>query len=48
LTKEHTLEDIERLMERDKFLSAEEALEMGIVDEILDRRIKDERGDTST
>lgn len=42
LTKEHTLDDIERLMERDKFLSAEEALEMGIVDEILDRRIKDE------
>ncbi len=42
LTKEHTLDDIERLMERDKFLSAEEALEMGIVDEILDRRIKEE------
>jgi ATP-dependent Clp protease protease subunit len=42
LTKEYTLDDIERLMERDKFLSAEEALEMGIVDEILDRRIKDE------
>jgi ATP-dependent Clp protease, protease subunit len=42
LTKEHTLDDIERLMERDKFLSAEEALEMGIVDEILDRRTKDE------
>lgn len=36
--KEHTLEDIERLMERDKFLSAEEALELGIVDEILERR----------
>jgi ATP-dependent Clp protease protease subunit len=42
LTKEHTLEDIERLMERDKFLSATEALEMGIVDEILERRVKDE------
>ncbi len=38
LTKEHTLDDIERLMERDKFLTAEEALEMGIVDEILERR----------
>jgi len=38
LTREHSLEDIERLMERDKFLSAEEALEMGIVDRILDRR----------
>lgn len=42
LTKEHSLEDIERLMERDKFLSAQEALEMGIVDQILDRRMKDE------
>jgi ATP-dependent Clp protease protease subunit len=42
LTKEHSLEDIERLMERDKFLSAKEALEMGIVDEILDRRVKEE------
>lgn len=38
LTKEHSLDDIERLMERDKFLSATEALEMGIVDEILHRR----------
>lgn len=48
LTKEHTLDDIERLMERDKFLSAEEALEMGIVDEILDRRVKDEKEADST
>ncbi|EHK97022.1 putative ATP-dependent Clp protease proteolytic subunit [Glarea lozoyensis 74030] len=30
LTKAHSLEDIERLMERDKFMSASEALEMGI------------------
>lgn len=36
--KEVQLEEIERLMERDKFLSAEEALEMGVVDKILDRR----------
>ncbi|MCJ1376136.1 hypothetical protein MMC20_007376 [Loxospora ochrophaea] len=42
LTKPHTLEEIERLMERDKFMGAEEALEIGIVDEILDRRVKDE------
>ena len=42
LTKEHTLEDIERLMERDKFLTAQEALEMGVVDVILDRRVKDD------
>jgi ATP-dependent Clp protease, protease subunit len=40
LTKAHSLEDIEKLMERDKFLNATEALEMGIVDEILDRRVK--------
>lgn len=42
LTKEWNLEDIERLMERDKFLSANEALEMGIVDRILDRRVDEE------
>jgi ATP-dependent Clp protease, protease subunit len=28
------------MMERDKFLNATEALEIGIVDEILDRRVK--------
>jgi ATP-dependent Clp protease protease subunit len=43
LTKEHTLEEIEKLMERDKFLTAEEALEMGIVDQILDRRVKEDK-----
>ncbi|TVY80740.1 ATP-dependent Clp protease proteolytic subunit [Lachnellula suecica] len=50
LTKEHSLEDIEKLMERDKFLSAEEALEMGIVDQILDRRVSDtgKEGETKT
>jgi ATP-dependent Clp protease protease subunit len=42
LSKAHTLEDIERIMERDKFLSAQEALEMGIVDEILERRVQTE------
>ncbi|KAI4217097.1 MAG: hypothetical protein LQ351_000406 [Letrouitia transgressa] len=38
LTKPHTLEEIEALMERDKFMGAEEALEIGIVDGILTRR----------
>ncbi|MCJ1481521.1 hypothetical protein MMC06_001680 [Schaereria dolodes] len=38
LTKPRSLEEIERLMERDKFMGAEEALELGIVDGILDRR----------
>jgi len=52
MTKVHTIDEIEKLMERDKFLSAEEALDMGIVDEILERRIeaekKKEDGDGST
>lgn len=42
LTKPHSLEEIERMMERDKFMGAEEALEFGIIDEILDKRNKDE------
>lgn len=41
LTKAHSLDEIERLMERDKFMGAQEALDMGLVDEILDRRVKD-------
>jgi len=43
-TKEWTLEAIEKMMERDRFMGAEEALEMGIVDEILERREKEEEG----
>ncbi|MCJ1463776.1 hypothetical protein MMC07_002385 [Pseudocyphellaria aurata] len=39
LTKPHSLGEIESLMERDKFMGAEEALELGIVDEILQRRV---------
>lgn len=41
LTKSHTIEEIEKLMERDHFMGAKEALELGIVDEILDRRLKE-------
>jgi ATP-dependent Clp protease protease subunit len=33
-----TLETIERAMDRDKFLSAEEAREFGLVDEVFDKR----------
>lgn len=33
-----SLEEIESLMERDHFMGAREALELGIVDRILDRR----------
>ncbi|KAL8701881.1 MAG: hypothetical protein Q9224_000294 [Gallowayella concinna] len=45
LTKPHSLEEIERMMERDKFMGAEEAREFGIVDEILTRRNKDEEAE---
>ena len=38
--KELSLEEIERLMERDYFLDADEAVDMGIVDQVLDRRVK--------
>lgn len=33
-----SLDEIERLMERDYFMGAKEALDLGIVDSILDRR----------
>jgi len=35
-------------MERDRFLSAEEALELGIVDEILERRTEDKKEGSDT
>lgn len=38
--KKMSLDDIEKMMERDYFLSAEEALELGVVDEILASRKK--------
>jgi ATP-dependent Clp protease, protease subunit len=40
--KKMSLDEIEKLMERDYFMGANEALELGIVDEILDRRVKSE------
>lgn len=36
--KTTTLEEIEKVMERDFFMSADEAKEWGIVDKVLDRR----------
>lgn len=42
LTRERSLDDIEKLMERDYFMDAQEALEFGIVDRILERREMDE------
>lgn len=38
LTKTHSLEEIERFMERDYYMDAQEALEFGIVDKVLERR----------
>ena len=38
--KELSLGEIEKLLDRDTFLSAPEALHMGLIDEILDRRVK--------
>ncbi|RAO72318.1 uncharacterized protein BHQ10_008330 [Talaromyces amestolkiae] len=46
--KQLSLDEIERLMERDYFMGAQEALEMGIVDEILDRRLKPENETEAT
>lgn len=40
--KKMSLDEIEKLMERDYFMGAHEALDLGIVDEILDRRVKSE------
>ena len=34
-----TLETIERDTERDRFMSAEQSVEYGLVDEVIDRRI---------
>ena len=34
----HTIEDIERAMDRDKFLEADEAKEFGLIDEVFDKR----------
>lgn len=42
LTKEYSLEEIEKMMERDRFMGAEEALEMGLIDKILVQRNKAE------
>lgn len=50
LTKEMGIDEIEKLMERDYFMGAKEALDMGIIDDILDRRVKhkDEGGESTS
>ncbi|CAP86021.1 hypothetical protein E8E15_007500 [Penicillium rubens] len=42
--KKLSLDEIEKLMERDYFMGAKEALELGVVDEILDRRVQGKEG----
>jgi len=43
LTKSHTIDEIEKYMERDYYMGAQEALEFGLVDRILDKREDDEK-----
>lgn len=38
LTKNHTLEEIDKVMERDFFMDAQEAMEWGIVDKVYESR----------
>lgn len=38
MTKSHTLDEIEKLMERDYFMGATEALDLGLIDRILTTR----------
>ncbi|KXG45822.1 ClpP [Penicillium griseofulvum] len=42
--KQLSLDEIEKLMERDYFMGAKEALELGVIDEILDRRVQGKDG----
>ena len=37
-TKKHSLEEIEKAVERDYFMNAEEALEFGLIDKVLEKR----------
>jgi ATP-dependent Clp protease protease subunit len=38
LTKKHSLEEIEKYMERDYYMDAQEAIDFGLVDKILYKR----------
>ena len=38
LTKDLSLQEIEKYMERDHFMGAQEALDMGLIDGIMERR----------
>jgi ATP-dependent Clp protease protease subunit len=41
------IEEIEKAMDRDKFLEADEAKEFGIIDQVFDRRPEASEGDTT-
>jgi len=48
MTKPHDLEEIESMMERDRFFDVHEALELGIIDKILHKRnVDDTKGGQS-
>ncbi len=38
LTKPHSLDEIEQLLERDRFMGPDQACEMGLIDRVLQRR----------
>ncbi|KAM5356581.1 hypothetical protein ACJ41O_003227 [Fusarium nematophilum] len=44
----YTLEEVNDLMERDKYLSPSEALELGVIDEILTKRPEPEKKEAET
>lgn len=44
----YTLEEVNDMMERDKYLSVEEAHELGVIDEILTKRPDNEKEDEGT
>ncbi|KAG5929988.1 hypothetical protein E4U42_003642 [Claviceps africana] len=44
-TDKYSLEEINDMMERDKYMSVEEALAVGVIDEILTKRPETQKGD---
>jgi ATP-dependent Clp protease protease subunit len=44
----YSLEEINDMMERDKYLSVEEALNLGVIDEILTKRTDKKEGEGET
>lgn len=43
-TDKYSLEEVNDMMERDKYLSVDEALELGVIDEILTKRTDKKEG----